>query len=96
MTELEKLMVQLGDRAATIGENLAALVLSDVSEFLSNMGVDAAKCPALIRQIAMVRINQLGSEGVASESYSGISQSFLADLPADIRREIFNLRAVRF
>ena len=96
MTEIENLMLQLGDRSAHVGINLATLILNDVAESLSNMGVDTTKCPALVRRIAVTRINQLGSEGVASEGYSGVSQSFMDDLPADIKREINALRAVKW
>lgn len=94
MDEINKLMLHPSVVASGITAEFATLLLEDVTEALMNRGVDAAKCPALVRQIAVIRVNQLGSEGVASESYSGISQSFISDLPGEVLREINSLRAV--
>lgn len=96
MENIDKFMLQLGDRASTVAQPLAELILADVEESLLNKGVDTAKCPALIRRIAMIQVNQIGSEGITSESYSGISQSLMTNLPADVLAEIHELRAVRF
>lgn len=35
-------------------------------------------------QIAVIKLNKLGSEGLASESYSGVSQSYLTEYPKEI------------
>jgi hypothetical protein len=94
MDEITKLMLHPSAVASGITTEFATLLLDDVGEALTNRGVDTSRCPALVRQIAVIRINQLGSEGVASEGYSGVSQSFMDDLPAEIRREINALRAV--
>ena len=94
MDELTKLMLHPSAVASGITTEFATLLLADVVEALTNRGVDTSLCPALVRQIAVIRINQLGSEGVASEGYSGISQSFLDDLPGEVLREINSLRAV--
>jgi len=94
MDEATKLMLHPSAVASGITNEFATLLLADVSEALANRGLDTSKCPALVRQIAVIRINQLGSEGVASEGYSGISQTFMTDLPAELLREINSLRAV--
>lgn len=94
--EITKLLMHPAIQAAGINETFAELLLSDIAESLSNRGVDAGKCPALVRRIAVIWVNRLGSEGVSSESYSGVSQSFLEDLPHDIRSEINALRVVKW
>lgn len=95
--EIVKVQTALGsDRAAIVTTSLIGLVGDDIAEHLTNRGVDTTKCHALIRRIVLIRLNVQGSEGVASESYSGISQTFMQDLPGDIKDEIRNLRAVRF
>ena len=94
MDEVAKLMLHPSAVAAGITTEFATLLLADIAEALTNRGVDTTRCPALIRQIAVIRINQLGSEGVANEGYSGISQSFMDDLPGEVLREINSLREV--
>lgn len=93
-TNLEKFILQLGDRATSIPSGTLALLLSDIEEYLAGRGVDVATHSALVRRIALVRVNQIGSEGVASESFSGSSQNFLDNLPADILTDIRSARVV--
>lgn len=94
LTNLEKLTLQLGTRTVAFAEGTLALLLSDIEEYLTGRGVDVATHTALVRRIALVRVNQIGSEGVASESFSGSSQNFLDNLPADILTDIRSARTV--
>lgn len=49
----------------------------------------------IIIELAIIRYNKLGSEGLQSESYSGISQSFIADIPADIKQQLNSYRHLK-
>lgn len=42
-------------------------------------------CKSIIKEIAVIAYNQLGSEGVKSESYSGVSQTYIDDLPPQLK-----------
>ncbi|MEX5141774.1 hypothetical protein P0202_22055 [Escherichia coli] len=44
------------------------------------------------RQLATIAYNQQGAEGEASRSEGGVSQSFLTDIPATIRRGLNRFR----
>lgn len=50
----------------------------------------------LIRKLVTIGYNKRGSEGLGGESYSGVGQDFIDDLPADIKRELFGFRKVVF
>jgi hypothetical protein len=41
------------------------------------------------------RYNQLGSEGIASQSYSGISQSFTSTYPENIIKQLNTYRKLK-
>lgn len=41
-----------------------------------------------IIEIAIIRYNRMGTEGLQSESYSGISNTFLDDLPKSEKRRL--------
>lgn len=49
-------------------------------------------CISIIKDIVVIKANKLGSEGLSSESYSGVSQSFLDDLPKDLFRKLKRFR----
>ena len=50
---------------------------------------------ALIVQMAQVRYTQIGASGLASQSYSGMSESYLDDWPASVRRGLERYRKVK-
>lgn len=49
-------------------------------------------CETIIKEIVLMRYNRFGSEGIASESFSGVSQSYVDDFPEDIKRRLNKFR----
>ncbi|WP_443660439.1 phage head-tail connector protein [Clostridium algidicarnis] len=41
-----------------------------------------------IVDLAIIRYNRLNTEGLQSESYSGVSNAFLNDIPEDIKKAL--------
>lgn len=68
--------------------------IADVKEYinLSEEDVLPSKAISIVKEIAIIRANKLGSEGLSSESYSGVSQSFIDGLPKDVAKKIRRLR----
>ena len=87
-----KIMLELTDSSKDL---LLEMMVEDVTEYLEDLGIKKPK-ESLIRRLVVLRFNALGSEGLSSESYNGISQNFLDDLPKDIKREINSLKVVKF
>ena len=61
-----------------------ALIVADVkTTFLNETHRTAvpAEAEPLIRKLASIAFNGLGNEGLSSESYAGVSESFMDDLP---------------
>lgn len=50
------------------------------------------KAVGIVKDIAIIKANKIGAEGLLSESYSGVSQSFIDGLPKDILRKLRRLR----
>lgn len=46
-------------------------------------------------QMAVCRYNALGAEGLSSQSYSGMSESYMADWPEPLKRAVYRFRRVR-
>lgn len=77
---------------------LIQVMVDDVTDYLCNVTkkTEADLPDSLIRRIVVIRYNMLGSEGVQSEAYSGVSQTFVTGLPEDIKTEIKAIRKVAF
>ncbi|EPY2290978.1 phage head-tail connector protein [Clostridium sporogenes] len=83
----------------TSKDDLLNLMIEDVQEFIlnyCNIKELPGRAESLIRRIVVIRCNIMGSEGLSSESYSGISQSFIDGLPKDIKQELGAIRKVKF
>ena len=46
-------------------------------------------------KIAVISLNRSGTEGLGAQGYSGISESFLNDLPEDIKRVLNRKRKIK-
>ena len=66
-------------------------VTEDILEIL-NMNELPKKAESIVKDLVIIKYNLNGSEGLTSESYSGISQAFIDDIPKDIKRKIMRLR----
>ena len=47
-----------------------------------------------LTQMAVCRYNALGAEGLTSQSYSGMSESYMADYAEPLKRAIYRFRRV--
>lgn len=67
---------------------------NDVAEFINlNEGEEMPlSCINIVKDLVVVKVNKLGSEGLSSESYSGVSQSYIEDIPKDIKRKLIRKR----
>ena len=83
---IEEIKILLGDSAnnytdAQIG--LAyKLALVEVEEYCKR-DVDAS-LELVAEQIAVIKLNRMGTQGLASQSYSGVSESYIDGYPAEI------------
>lgn len=85
---------RLGDQAESVADDELRAALTDSIEMLKAHRIDHEQRSDLMFRLAVVFINRRGSEGVASESYEGISQSNINGLPDELRRDIIQARSV--
>lgn len=50
---------------------------------------------SVIRQMVLWHYNQRGAEGLLSQNYSGMSESYAAEYPAPLRKSIHSFRRLR-
>ena len=83
---IEEIKLLLGDAAVDYSEaqiNLALkMAISEVEEYC-NRELDAA-LELVAEKIAVIKLNRINTEGLASQSYSGVSESYIDGYPQDI------------
>lgn len=50
---------------------------------------------AIISQMVSFRYNHLGTEGLSSQSFSGMSESLMSDYPDNLKRAMYGWRKVK-
>ena len=94
---LQSIKVLLGDAAQNYTEDQISfaydLAISEVETYC-NREADAALelCAA---QIAVIKLLRLNTEGLASQSFSGVSESFIDGYPAHIKALLNRKRLVK-
>lgn len=66
--------------------------ITDVKTYTNRTEELPVACETIIKDLVMIRVNKLGSEGIASESFSGVSQSYENDLPSELKRRLNKYR----
>ena len=81
-TLLERLKARLDenelsdDKLQAIVEDVTLEVLADTNQSELNAQLESA-----VISLSVIAVNRLGTEGVASEGYSGVSTSYLDEVP---------------
>lgn len=96
----EQLLMELGHYPGfgTLDEALQKYLVEDAIAEVKNY-VNAAESETLppsvkhiVKELALIRFNRIGAEGISSTSQSGISESYIEDLPAGLRRQLRRIR----
>lgn len=91
---IEKLLVLIPDANE---ELLELLIGQSMDTFMLLCGLDAVpdRAENVIVQMAVYHYNQRGAEGLAGQSYSGMSETYAADYPAPLKKSILRFRGLK-
>lgn len=84
---IEEIKLLLGDAAANYSDAKISLAykmaLAEVEDYCRR---DAdATLELVAEQIAVIKLNRSGTEGLANQSFSGVSESYIDGYPAEIQ-----------
>ena len=95
---LEEIKLLLGEAAANYSDTQISLAykiaLNEVEEYCKRDADTALELVA--EQIAVIKLNRMGTEGLASQAYSGVSESFIDGYPDEIKAVLNRKRKVKF
>lgn len=97
-TKLQRLQIRLG-AAATGNDALLEELLTGAEDNLkltTKRKTLPPEADTLIIKIAVIDFNRIGSEGQQSQSFSGVSDSWIDGYPDDIKRSIRGLFQGKF
>lgn len=94
---LEEIKILLGDAAQNYTDAQIGLcykmALTEVEDYC---GRDADTGMELIAErIAVIKLNRLNTEGLASQSFSGVSETYVDDYPQDIIKALNRKRKLK-
>lgn len=83
---IDEIKLMLGEAAANYSDALIGLAykqaLIEVEDYCRRDADEALEYVA--QRIAIIKLNRMGSEGLASQGYSGVSESYIDGYPQDI------------
>lgn len=94
---IENVKILLGDAASNYSDALIGLMLKQALaevEAYCNRSLDA-ELEMIAERIAIIKLNRLNTEGLSSQSYSGVSESYIDGYPADIMAVLKRKRKVK-
>lgn len=94
---LEEVKLMLGGAAANYSDELIGLCIKQALaevEAYCHRDLDF-ELEACAQRIAIIKLNRIGSEGLASQGYSGVSETYIDGYPKDILSILNRKRKVR-
>lgn len=94
---LEEIKTLLGDAAANYSDAQISLclkmALAEVQAYC-NRELDL-ELEIVAQRIAIIKLNKLNAEGLSSQSYSGVSESYIDGYPTDIMAVLKRKRRIK-
>lgn len=94
---LEEIKLLLGDAAKNYTDAQIGLAykisLMEVEEYCRRQADAVLEFAA--ERIAVIKLLRMGSDGLAAQSYSGVSESYIDGLPADIQKLLNGKRKIK-
>lgn len=94
---IDEIKIMLGDAATNYSDALISLCLKQAIaevETYCNREIDL-ELELVAERIAIIKLNRINTEGVASQSYSGVSESYIDGYPADILSVLNRKRKIK-
>ena len=94
---IEEIKILLGDSASNYSDAQISLAFKmAISEVETYCGRETDNALELIAEkIAVIKLNRLNTEGLASQSYSGVSESYIDNYPAEIQAVLNRKRKIK-
>lgn len=94
---IEEIKILLGDAAANYSDALIGLCLKQALaevEAYCRRELDT-ELELIAQEITIIKLNRMNTEGLTSQSYSGVSESYIDGYPAEIMAVLNRKRRIK-
>lgn len=94
---IEDIKVMLGDAAGNFSDAIISLAVKQTTaevEAYCNRTLDA-ELEIVVERLVVIKLNRVNTEGLASQSYSGVSESYVNGYPDDILKVLNRKRKIK-
>ncbi len=97
---IEEIKLLLGDAAANFSDAQVSLAykmaIAEIEAYCAReIGTDAT-LRLVAEQIAVIKLHRSNTEGLSSQSFSGVSETYIDGYPAEIKAILNRKRRVKF
>lgn len=94
---IEEIKLMLGDSASNYSDALISLcykrALAEVEDYTKREADLVLE--GIAQEIAVIKLHRIGSEGLSSQSYSGVSESYIDGYPSHIQTALNKKRQIK-
>ena len=94
---INEIKLMLGEAANNYSDDVIALclkwALAEVEAY-TNRKADT-ELEFIAQRIAVIKLNRMNTEGLASQAYSGVSESYIDGYPNDIQQSLNRKRKIK-
>jgi hypothetical protein len=94
---IEEIKILLGERAGNYTDaqiNLAYKLAAAEVEDYCGRDLDTT-LELMAEQIAVIKLNRIGTEGLAAQGFSGVSESYISGYPAEVQQVLNRKRKIK-
>jgi hypothetical protein len=95
---IEEIKILLGDAANNYNDDMIGVVakhaVAEVQAYCNREILDY-ELEAVVVRLAVIRLNRINSEGLASQSMSGVSEQYIDGYPEDIKAILNRKRKIK-
>lgn len=93
-----KLRPGINNNSNELLRDLIQDAITDVKDFLNYEDAEELPqgCTNIVKELVISRCNRLGSEGIASQSAGGVSETYTEDIPKPLLKKLYKYRKLRW
>ena len=72
--------------------------IQDVKDFINYSDEEELPCGyiSIVKELVIIKCNRLGTEGLSSQSASGVSENYFDDIPKPLKKKLYRYRKLRW
>lgn len=72
--------------------------VQDVKDFINYSDEEELPtgCVSIVKELVIIKCNQLGNEGLSGTNASGVSENYMNDIPKPLKKKLYKYRKLKW